>query len=91
MQRTVFKAHSSLLIPEWDGDDLTGKRILINGEQGIGDTMMFTMLVPQLINEASKVGIITYDRLTELYKRSFPGVDIYDAKDIKAKNVDSSD
>lgn len=91
MQRTVFKAHSSLVIPEWDGGDLTGKRLLINGEQGIGDTMMFTMLVPELINEASRVGIITYDRLTELYKRSFPGVDIYDAKDIKAKNVVSSD
>ena len=91
MQRTVFKAHSSLVIPEWDGKNLKGKRLLINGEQGIGDTMMFTMLIPNLINEAEKIGIITYDRLTELYKRSFPDIAIYDAKDLKKENINADD
>ncbi len=91
MQRTVFKAHSSMVIPEWDGGNLKGKRLLINGEQGIGDTMMFTMLIPNLIKEAGKIGIITYDRLTELYKRSFPEAEIYDAKDLKAKKIVAGD
>lgn len=91
MQRTVFKAHSSMVIPEWDGGNLKGKRLLINGEQGIGDTMMFTMLIPSLIEEAEKVGIITYDRLTDLYKRSFPKADIYDAKDLKKEKVKSNE
>lgn len=27
-------------IPEWKGEDLTGKRILIHAEQGLGDTIM---------------------------------------------------
>ena len=33
----LFKAHPRAKIPEWDGSGLQGKRLLINGEQGIGD------------------------------------------------------
>ena len=62
-QRTVFKIFSKSQVPEWDGSNLKGKRILILGEQGIGDVLMFTMLVKPLLEEAQEVGIITYDRL----------------------------
>jgi hypothetical protein len=44
---------------------------------------MFTMLIPPLIKEAQKIGIITYDRLTPIYKRSFPECAIYDTKNLK--------
>jgi len=87
MQRTVFKRHSGSKLPEWDGSPLTGQRLLINGEQGIGDVMMFSSLIPTLCNEASHVGIVTYDRLTSIYKRSFPQCTIYDTKDFKADAI----
>ncbi len=88
MQRTVFKAHPRSKIPEWDGKNLRGKRLLINGEQGIGDVMMFTMLISPLFDEAQSIGIITYDRLTTLYKRAFPQAQIYDANDLKKGRID---
>ena len=38
--------------------------------------MMFSMLIEPLLKEASHIGIITYDRLTDLYKRAFPDAEI---------------
>ena len=70
MQRTVFKAHPRASIPEWDGSSLEGKALLINGEQGIGDVMMFSMLINPLLKEVKKIGI-TYDRLTS-HRKGFP-------------------
>ena len=32
--------------PEWKGEDITGKRILIHAEQGMGDTFQFCRYVP---------------------------------------------
>lgn len=32
--------------PEWKGEDITGKRILIHAEQGLGDTFQFCRYVP---------------------------------------------
>jgi tetratricopeptide (TPR) repeat protein len=91
MQRTVFKLHPARVIPEWDGTPLAGKRLLVNGEQGIGDVMMFTMLVPSLLNEAAAVGLVTYDRLTPLYKRSFPQCQVFDTKDFKRQRINPAD
>lgn len=91
MQRTVFKLHPAARLPEWDGSALAGKRLLINGEQGIGDVMMFTALVPQLLEEAARVGIVTYDRLSALYRRAFPACTIYDNIDLKKRRIPCED
>lgn len=91
MQRTVFKLHPAARLPEWEGGDLTGRRLLINGEQGIGDVMMFSVLIPPLLSEAARIGIVTYDRLTALYRRSFPGCTIYDNNDIRHRRIPRED
>lgn len=90
-QRTVFKVFSKSQVPEWDGSTLKDKRILILGEQGIGDVMMFTMLVDPLLKEAKHVGIITYDRLVSIYRRSFPDATIYDAGNLKKSTICASE
>tara|TARA_B100000674_G_scaffold498996_1_gene540879 strand:+ start:2184 stop:3887 length:1704 start_codon:yes stop_codon:yes gene_type:complete len=90
-QRTVIQAFSSVQLPDWSGESLEGKRLLINGEQGIGDVMMFSMLIKPLINDAKKVGIITYDRLKSLYERSFTGCEIFDNRDVNKKKIDVND
>lgn len=91
MQRTVFKSHPRALITEWGGGPLNGKRLLINGEQGIGDVMMFAMLLQPLLKECSSVGIITYDRLMPIFERSFPSSKIFGTKDLKNKTIEPSD
>ncbi len=91
MQRTVFKAQPRSKIKEWDGEDISHQRLLINGEQGIGDVMMFSMLIPPLFRETKEIGIVTYDRLVELYKRSFPEAKIFDVKDIRSGAIKPTD
>lgn len=66
--------------PRWQGEDLTGKSIVIHTEQGVGDEIMFATVVPDLIKWASKVYLEGTKRMTYLFNRSFP-----DAKVIPMK------
>tara|TARA_B100000674_G_scaffold364441_1_gene307041 strand:+ start:11199 stop:12875 length:1677 start_codon:yes stop_codon:yes gene_type:complete len=91
MQRTVFKSHPRAKIAEWNGSQLKNKKLLINGEQGIGDVMMFSMLIPPLSKESEKIGIITYDRLKTLYERAFPEAQIFDTKNLKDGSIKPED
>jgi tetratricopeptide (TPR) repeat protein len=65
--------------PRWDGEDLTGKKILFAGEQGLGDEIMLAGLVKDLqdrVGPFGKVMIACDHRLVPLYQRSFPGVHV---------------
>ena len=63
--------------PRWDPAelDLAGKRLLIVGEQGIADEMIFGACIPDAIRAvgpAGKVFIAVEARLVDMYQRSFP-------------------
>ncbi|GAA4249797.1 tetratricopeptide repeat protein [Azospirillum formosense] len=59
-------------LPAWRGEDLTGKRLLIWGEQGMGDAILFSSLCAEAIARARSVVIETDRRLVPLFARSFP-------------------
>lgn len=61
-----------LLLPLWDGGDLTGKKILIWGDQGIGDEVLFASMLPDLIARGAQVTVECMDRLAPIFARSFP-------------------
>jgi Tfp pilus assembly protein PilF len=42
-------------VPRWDGGDLTGKRILIHSEQGLGDTIHISRYIPMLAQRGGLV------------------------------------
>jgi tetratricopeptide (TPR) repeat protein len=58
--------------PEWDGTALTGRTILIYGEQGLGDEIMFATCYPDVIEQAARAIILCDARLERLFRRSFP-------------------
>jgi tetratricopeptide (TPR) repeat protein len=58
----------------WAGE--AGKRIVVYGEQGIGDEIMFASCVPDLQAMSELVVLDCHPRLATLFKRSF-GVDCY--------------
>jgi len=71
-QRSLFKPFSSKQISLWRGEDLSNKRILVLGEQGIGDTMMFTILLTTLLRKWQvQITFVPGDRLVPIYNRSF--------------------
>ncbi|MBK3736768.1 hypothetical protein GAY29_27510 [Azospirillum brasilense] len=60
-------------LPAWRGEELAGKRLLIWGEQGVGDTILFSSLCTEAIARARSVVIEVDRRLVPLFARSFPG------------------
>lgn len=59
-------------LPRWAGEDLTGKRILICAEQGVGDEMRAAHCFPDAIARAGACLIECDPRLQSLFERSFP-------------------
>ena len=63
--------------PMWQGEDLAGKRVLVQAEQGLGDQIMFGSCLPDLIARAQQTVIECNPRLTALFARSFPQARVY--------------
>ena len=61
-------------LPRWQGEDLAGKHILVTGEQGLGDQILFAGLVRHLVPRARRVTLTSNPRLMDLFARSFPDV-----------------
>lgn len=60
--------------PLWDGGSLDGKRILVWGDQGLGDELLFAGLIPELQARGARVHADCEPRLAPLLERSFPGL-----------------
>lgn len=61
-----------LAAPPWQGEPLQGKTLLVHGEQGLGDEIMFATCYPDVIAAAGHVVIACDPRLRALFARSFP-------------------
>ena len=66
-------------LPVWDGSP--GKNIVVYGEQGIGDEIMFASMLPELIRDSKSVVFECHKRLHTLFGNSFPGIDIYPTRE----------
>ena len=65
--------------PDWQGEPLAGREILIYAEQGLGDEIMFASCVPDLIERGARCVIECDPRLVPLYARSFPHAIVHGA------------
>lgn len=60
--------------PRWRGEPLAGKTLLVHGEQGLGDEIMFASIVPELIAEAGQVILACQPPLARLFDQSMPAL-----------------
>lgn len=60
--------------PIWDGSDLHGKTILLNSEQGCGDTIQCMRYIPLIQQRGGRIIIGCHKDLARLLQR-FPGID----------------
>ena len=65
--------------PMWNGEK--NQRVLVWGEQGIGDELMFSSILPDLYATSLKILVKCDKRLIPLFERSFPAGVIYFSKD----------
>ena len=67
--------------PFWSGADpeaVRGKRLLLTGEQGLGDEVMHVAALEEafkLVGPDGAVGLVCERRLVDFFKRSFPKLD----------------
>ncbi len=67
-----FAMHRPFDFPQWDGTPVGGKTLLIYGEQGFGDQIMFASCFHEAIERAGRCIIECDPRLAALFRRSFP-------------------
>ena len=68
-QRKVYAAKP--FVPWWNGSSLHGKRIVVTGEQGLGDELMFASQINELCDQAKQVIFDCHPRLEHLFRYSF--------------------
>ena len=72
--------------PEWNGESLVDKTILVYSEQGFGDSLQFVRYLPMLEELGAKVIFVTRSSLLSLFKENFN----YDFKEFNTQ-VDGFD
>ncbi|MBO6521445.1 MAG: tetratricopeptide repeat protein [Rhodospirillales bacterium] len=60
-----------LPMPAWQGDDISGKTLLLWNEQGYGDALMYARYIPVLQQRGARVALMCEPPLTGLFRESF--------------------
>ncbi|MFA8356926.1 glycosyltransferase family 9 protein [Burkholderia ubonensis] len=58
--------------PLWRGEALDGRTLLIHGEQGLGDEMMFASTIPELMLQGGRIVLACAPSLVTVFRHAFP-------------------
>jgi tetratricopeptide (TPR) repeat protein len=61
--------------PEWDGSK--GKTVVVQCDQGVGDQIMFSQCLKQMIEDCKLVIVETSKRMVPYFQHNFPGCHVY--------------
>jgi tetratricopeptide (TPR) repeat protein len=71
--------HHLIKAPRWKGEPVEGLKLLLVGEQGLGDEFMFANILPDIARDLGpdgKLQIAVDPRLVPLFQRSFPDAEV---------------
>ena len=60
----------------WQGENLAGKHIYVQAEQGFGDTLQFARYMPLLTARGAKVTLRVHQQLVTLIRESLPDITV---------------
>src|SRR3546814_14922432 len=72
----MLQVTRSLSLPRWQGEDLTGKTLLVIAEQGVGDQIRLARDLATLRGLCGHLIVECAPRLVPLFTRSLPGLTI---------------
>lgn len=88
---TSEKIHYLINRPHWKPDmPLEGKRIFVSAEQGLGDEILFSNILPDLLAELGPEGHLAIgveQRLVPLFQKAFPTATVIRHHTTKHKNL----
>ena len=74
--KTAPAFHGRFPFPYWRGETVSGRKVLVWTEQGLGDEILAVSMIPDLSRAGARIVLICSPRLRDLFGRSFPGIDI---------------
>lgn len=74
--------------PHWQGEELTGRSILLYWEYGFGDTLQFVRYVPYIAALAAKTDLWVQQPLADLLANTYPELIVYSGTDAPAESYD---
>jgi len=74
-------------LPRWSGERIAGRTLLVLGEQGLGDEIMFASCLQEAITRCGQLVLTCDRRLMKLFERSFPGVQAFDEESVRGADV----
>jgi tetratricopeptide (TPR) repeat protein len=77
--------------PLWHGERLSHGRLLLWGEQGIGDEIQFAGLIPDALRAGNPITLDCDPRLQPLFARSFPGIQVVAKEAVVVKEATVAD
>ena len=89
--KTLYKSKIwDLGIPEWQGETLEGKNILIHHEQGFGDSLMLCRFINDARMLGANVTIAVPEELIRLFEENFSYAKVinWESSDINAEEFD---
>lgn len=75
-------------LPRWQGEDLTGKRLLLFYEQGFGDTLQFCRYIPQAAAQTAQSTVWVQPQLQRLLKASWSQLNFYTGEEMPPQEFD---
>lgn len=70
LRKELFYEVDGKALPRWDG--APGGEVIVYGEQGLGDEIMFASMIPDMIATGTTPVVHADRRLASLFARSFP-------------------
>lgn len=82
-QRIAFPAS----IPRWQGEDVSGKTVIVSSEQGIGDMIQFLRFVPALERRGARIVFASYPEIVKLL-RNDPRASVTQVAPLSSDDID---
>ncbi|MEQ9445255.1 MAG: tetratricopeptide repeat protein [Rhodospirillaceae bacterium] len=65
----------NLCIPRWNGESVKGRKVLVWGEQGLGEEILYAGLIAELVGSAESCILLCSPKLLRLFRRSFANLE----------------
>ncbi len=75
--------HGDEQTPTWDGK--TKGRLVIHGEQGLGDEIMFASCIPDAIETGCEIIFEPSPRMEQTFRRAFPNVKVFGTNEVDGR------
>jgi tetratricopeptide (TPR) repeat protein len=85
--RRGHKTLPEFAVPQWQGEDLSGKTLFVHPEQGFGDSLQFIRYLPMLKQRGARIMLQTQAPLRRLFS-ACASIDYLLAADEQAKGMD---